>query len=142
MLSRIDKPEATIRGLSGFGIAKKSRPDRRSLTDICQQCLPSTRSIPGDAVRRSQPSSKNTSPCLIRKTLLKNLLPVPVPAVSARQDMDRHTSPSRGTPAPYGHACASCAQSKCKCVIRRAGGPCERSAIRPKSPNCRKQRLT
>ncbi|KAH8651094.1 hypothetical protein BX600DRAFT_473069 [Xylariales sp. PMI_506] len=31
-----------------------------------------------------------------------------------------------GTPAPYGHACTSCAQSKCKCIVRPTGGPCER----------------
>lgn len=44
------------------------------------------------------------------------------------QDIDRHSPLTAGTPAPYGHACANCAQSKCKCIIRRAGGPCERSA--------------
>ncbi|KAI9740059.1 MAG: hypothetical protein M1818_004810 [Claussenomyces sp. TS43310] len=40
--------------------------------------------------------------------------------------MDRHASSPPGTPAPYGHACANCAQSKNKCIIRQAGGPCER----------------
>lgn len=30
------------------------------------------------------------------------------------------------TPAPYGHACANCAQSKCRCILHRVGGPCER----------------
>jgi hypothetical protein len=42
--------------------------------------------------------------------------------------MDRHSSSSPGTPALYGHACANCAQSKCKCILRRAGGRCERLA--------------
>ncbi|KAE9369122.1 hypothetical protein N431DRAFT_412898 [Stipitochalara longipes BDJ] len=40
--------------------------------------------------------------------------------------MDRHRSPSPSIPAPYGQACANCAQSKCKCFIGRAGGPCKR----------------
>ncbi|OQV07342.1 hypothetical protein CLAIMM_11793 [Cladophialophora immunda] len=40
--------------------------------------------------------------------------------------MDQHSSPSLGTPAPYGQACTSCAQSKCKCIIRPAGGACDR----------------
>ncbi|KAH6675190.1 hypothetical protein B0J14DRAFT_653379 [Halenospora varia] len=40
--------------------------------------------------------------------------------------MDHHTSAPQGTPAPYGKACANCARSKCKCIIRHAGGPCER----------------
>ncbi|KAH8810878.1 hypothetical protein F5884DRAFT_672828 [Xylogone sp. PMI_703] len=39
--------------------------------------------------------------------------------------MNRHSS-LRGTSAPYGHACANCARSKCKCIIRLAGEPCER----------------
>ncbi|KAI0843906.1 hypothetical protein F5Y00DRAFT_249993 [Daldinia vernicosa] len=40
--------------------------------------------------------------------------------------MDRNPPTPSGTPAPYGHACVSCAQSKCKCIIRPVGGPCER----------------
>ncbi|KAI0104437.1 hypothetical protein F4814DRAFT_452551 [Daldinia grandis] len=40
--------------------------------------------------------------------------------------MDQNSSFPPGTPAPYGHACVSCAQSKCKCIIRPIGGPCER----------------
>ncbi|KIM97022.1 hypothetical protein OIDMADRAFT_169794 [Oidiodendron maius Zn] len=40
--------------------------------------------------------------------------------------MDRRASSTPGTPAPYGHACVNCAQSKCKCILRREGGPCER----------------
>jgi hypothetical protein len=38
MVSRINKLEATFKGLSGFGIAKKSRPDRQSSSDVCQHC--------------------------------------------------------------------------------------------------------
>jgi hypothetical protein len=30
------------------------------------------------------------------------------------------------TPAPYGHACSNCAHSKCRCILYRIGGPCER----------------
>ncbi|KAF2807184.1 uncharacterized protein BDZ99DRAFT_500451 [Mytilinidion resinicola] len=40
--------------------------------------------------------------------------------------MDQHSSSSLGTPAPYGQACTSCAQSKCKCIIRPVGGACDR----------------
>ncbi|KAK6956736.1 hypothetical protein Daesc_002016 [Daldinia eschscholtzii] len=40
--------------------------------------------------------------------------------------MDQNPPTPSGTPAPYGHACVSCAQSKCKCIIRPVGGPCER----------------
>ncbi|KAI1642323.1 uncharacterized protein F4817DRAFT_353233 [Daldinia loculata] len=40
--------------------------------------------------------------------------------------MEQNPSTPSGTPAPYGHACVSCAQSKCKCIIRPVGGPCER----------------
>ncbi|KAH7333048.1 Zn(II)2Cys6 transcription factor [Rhexocercosporidium sp. MPI-PUGE-AT-0058] len=32
----------------------------------------------------------------------------------------------QGTLAPYGKACANCARSKCRCIIRHAAGPCER----------------
>lgn len=42
------------------------------------------------------------------------------------QTKGRHAAPSPGIPAPYGHACANCALSKCKCIIHQAGGPCER----------------
>jgi hypothetical protein len=56
MVSRINKPEATFRGLSGFGVAKKSRPGRESSSDVCQHCT----SMSSDAVRGSQPPSKNT----------------------------------------------------------------------------------
>lgn len=38
---------------------------------------------------------------------------------------NRSASPS-GTPAPYGRACLECSQSKCKCILRRVGGRCER----------------
>ncbi|KAE8420988.1 hypothetical protein BDV36DRAFT_292664 [Aspergillus pseudocaelatus] len=31
-----------------------------------------------------------------------------------------------GKPAAYGYSCATCAQSKRKCVVRAAGGPCQR----------------
>ncbi|PMD42861.1 hypothetical protein L207DRAFT_486635 [Hyaloscypha variabilis F] len=59
--------------------------------------------------------------------------------------MNRDRSSSPSIPAPYGKACATCAQSKCKCFIRRAGGPCERcrrlkkecrppAAVRHRSP--------
>lgn len=34
-------------------------------------------------------------------------------------------SPS-GTPAPYGHACQSCAHAKCKCMLLGSGNGCER----------------
>jgi hypothetical protein len=129
MASRINKPEATFRGLSGFGIAKKSRPDRKSSSEVCQHCI----SMSSNAVRGSEPPSKNTGPCLIWKTLLNRSAPCTSSSCAYTANMDRHSSPSQGTPAPYGHACASCAQSKCKCIIRRAGGPCERSVIRPKS---------
>jgi hypothetical protein len=47
--------------------------------------------------------------------------------------MDRHRSSSPGAPAQYGHACTNCAQSKCKCIIRRTGGSCERSVTHPKT---------
>ena len=40
--------------------------------------------------------------------------------------MNRPASPSPGTPAPYGRACVECSQSKCKCILRRVGGRCER----------------
>ncbi|KAI1801524.1 hypothetical protein F4811DRAFT_459927 [Daldinia bambusicola] len=40
--------------------------------------------------------------------------------------MNQNPPTPSGTPAPYGHACMSCAQSKCKCIIRPIGGPCER----------------
>ncbi|KAF4768962.1 hypothetical protein HAV15_008385 [Penicillium sp. str.  len=29
-------------------------------------------------------------------------------------------------PAAYGYSCANCAQSKRKCILRAAGGPCQR----------------
>ncbi|PYH99003.1 hypothetical protein BO71DRAFT_343864 [Aspergillus ellipticus CBS 707.79] len=29
-------------------------------------------------------------------------------------------------PAPYGHACMNCSQSKCKCILPRGGGRCQR----------------
>ncbi|KAK9243068.1 hypothetical protein V1506DRAFT_494407 [Lipomyces tetrasporus] len=40
--------------------------------------------------------------------------------------MDRIAPSSAGTPAPYGHSCATCAKSKRKCIVRRSGEPCER----------------
>ena len=42
------------------------------------------------------------------------------------QDVDRHAPPSSLTPAPYGRACMDCSQSKCKCMIRKIDGRCER----------------
>lgn len=33
-------------------------------------------------------------------------------------------------PAPYGRACEECAHAKCKCMLRREGGRCERFALR------------
>jgi hypothetical protein len=42
-------------------------------------------------------------------------------------NMEPHTSLIPGQPAPYGRACVSCSQAKCKCIIRAGGGRCERS---------------
>lgn len=43
--------------------------------------------------------------------------------------MDQDIEPLKGRPARYGYSCARCAQSKRKCIIREAGGPCQRYAV-------------
>ncbi|KAB8222898.1 hypothetical protein BDV33DRAFT_201036 [Aspergillus novoparasiticus] len=40
--------------------------------------------------------------------------------------MDSNPLSVAGKPAAYGYSCATCAQSKRKCVVRAAGGPCQR----------------
>ncbi|KAK2729073.1 C6 transcription factor [Colletotrichum kahawae] len=44
-----------------------------------------------------------------------------------------------GIPAPYGRACTNCSRAKCKCILRPAGGACERchrlnKTCRPSNP--------
>ena len=55
-------------------------------------------------------------------------LPIQVLVEFTMRNMDLDMPSSPGAPAAYGHACKSCAQSKIKCIIRPADGPCERSA--------------
>lgn len=39
------------------------------------------------------------------------------------------TKRNTGQAAPYGQACLQCFKSKCKCVLRSEGGPCERYVV-------------
>jgi hypothetical protein len=98
-----------------FGIAKTFRSVRGHKAFVSTTLVTET-------------SVTNTGAFLIWRTLVTNLCLglLQLLAISVRGNMDRHTSVSLGTPAPYGQACANCARSKCKCIIRHAGGPCER----------------
>ncbi len=114
---------------TGFRYCHGTRPmpcDLESLSDVCQHChqchSPFVLKAPskhmpvadlGDSFKKATPSTSFS--CL--RTVKHGPAYIVVSC----------------TPAPYGHACVNCTQSKCKCITRQADRPCERSATRPKS---------
>lgn len=67
----------------------------------------------------SQIDSDKSQPTFLMSTTMRN------PADSAAT-MGQGSWQSDAYPAAYGRACASCSQSKCKCIYPRAGGRCQR----------------